>query len=131
MLGGKQANAVRIIRLNAKPWRTNEDVYSALLNALESFSGHGHNFNALWDSLTEGAKHDLGPDPGSYLNGVQPPFHIDVANADTSPPAVQEMLKDLADLFAEAKAQYGVRISIALWPSLRVVKGDALNAPRP
>jgi hypothetical protein len=73
---------MRRIRLDAKTWHAKDDVYDALLAALESFEGHGQNFNALWDSLTESAKYDLGPDPASYLNGVQPPFHIDVVNAD-------------------------------------------------
>ena len=108
---------MRTIRLNATSWSTREDVYGALLTALGSFEGHGGNLDALWDSITEVI---VVPTRHPNLNSIQPPFHIDFLNADTPPSAVRELLAAIADVFQKARAEYGVRVSIALRPSLRI-----------
>jgi RNAse (barnase) inhibitor barstar len=112
---------VRRIVLDATRWRARDDFWEALLSALEAPEWHGRNLDALWDTLTEGAKYDLGPDPASYINGVQPPFQVDVRNVDKASKEVHDLLAAVAELFEQANAEYRAGVSIVLRPSLRII----------
>ena len=101
----------RII-LDAARWRTTDDFYTDLLSALKAPAWHGRNLDALWDTLTERAKFD---DLTNYINGVQPPFRIDVLNVQLAPEAVRAFLPRVERLFALANSESAVGISITLW----------------
>lgn len=103
---------MRRIELDARAWRSADDVYSALLAALEAPGWHGRNLDALWDSLTEGAARQPGPDLGSLINRVQPPFLVVVCHASGAPAAVQSLLSRIDRLFAEARAQHGLDVAL-------------------
>ncbi|WP_170181703.1 barstar family protein [Phreatobacter stygius] len=104
---------MRRIALDASEWRTEDDVYSAVLAALQAPGWHGRNLDALWDTVTEGAAQRLGPDPACLINGVQPPFHIVVSHAGGRPEPVRTLLSNIGRLFAEARAKRGIEVSIA------------------
>jgi RNAse (barnase) inhibitor barstar len=103
------------IRLDAAPWQTTDDFYTDLLSALKAPAWHGRSLDALWDTLTERAKFD---DLTAYINGVQPPFRIDVLNVESVPEAVQAFLPRVERLFALANSEHAVDISITLWRSV-------------
>jgi hypothetical protein len=55
---------MRIIELDTLNWRTGLDFYRHLLAALGAPKGHGHNLNAVVDSMIWGG-----------MNTVEPPFY--------------------------------------------------------
>ena len=104
------------IRLDAARWQTTDDFYADLLPALKAPAWHGRSLDALWDTLTERAKFN---DLTVYINGVQPPFRIDVLNVEAASELVQAFLPRVERLFALANSEYEVSISIVLWRSER------------
>ncbi|MDR5727952.1 MAG: barstar family protein [Terriglobia bacterium] len=56
---------MRVIKLDATRWTSWSDYYDAILSALEAPHWHGHNANALFDSMV-----------GGGINGVEPPYKI-------------------------------------------------------
>lgn len=81
---------MRVIRLDAKHWSTCADFYEAILTALEAPEGHGRNLNALYDSMI-----------GGMMNGVEPPFRIEIVNARDCPHEVSAELALAAWIVAE------------------------------
>ncbi len=55
---------MRVIKLDATQWKSEEDFYNAMCSALEAPSWHGKNADALLDSMSGG------------VNGVEPPYKI-------------------------------------------------------
>jgi RNAse (barnase) inhibitor barstar len=100
------------ISLNAAGWRTTDDFYTDLLSALKAPAWHGRSLDALWDTLTERAKFD---DLTAYINGVQPPFRIDVRNVHLASEAVRTFLPKVERLFALANSEHAVGVAITLW----------------
>jgi RNAse (barnase) inhibitor barstar len=84
------AGEIRQIRLDASGWRTHEDVYAALLGALEAPAWHGHNLDALHDSIVTGS-----------INDVEPPFSIKVSHGSIAGGEAQEFLRILVELFQD------------------------------
>jgi len=84
------AGKIRQIHLDAKRWRTREDVYAALLEALGAPAWHGHNFDALRDSIVTGS-----------INKVEPPFSIRISNSQLAGGEAQEFMGKLTDLFQD------------------------------
>ena len=101
------------IKLNAAEWRTKDDFYDDLLSAPKAPGWHGRSLDALWDTVTERAKYD---DLTDFINGVQPPFHVDVKNADLASAEVRDFLPRVEQLFALANAEHMVGISIEFHP---------------
>lgn len=58
-----------LIRLSADGWRHIDDFYDAILGALAAPDWHGHNTNALIDSMVYGE-----------INGISPPYKIVISN---------------------------------------------------
>ena len=73
---------MRVIFLDATKWERPVDFYKSLLIALESPSGHGLNINALIDSMVYGG-----------INGVEPPYLIQVQNTSQAPEDVMREVK--------------------------------------
>jgi RNAse (barnase) inhibitor barstar len=105
---------MRRIALDAATWQSADDAFNALLAALEAPDWHGRNFNALWDTLTEAARYE---DLDTFINGVQPPFRIEMHNVAEAIPEVQKFLADIAELFADARKEYAVDATITIEPS--------------
>lgn len=87
--------AVRLIELDARSWQTIEGVFEALLAALGSPEWHGHNLNALHDSLYGG------------MNEVEPPFTVIVNGTTEANAAVASFLVDVEDVFNAARRDFG------------------------
>ena len=90
---------MKTIRLDASGWRCTEDMWGALLPALRAPDWHGHNLNALWDSLV-----------GGDINATEPPFRVVVAGAAGMPAEVADCLARVAVLFEEARRDEGVEV---------------------
>ncbi|MBN8941774.1 MAG: barstar family protein [Rhizobiales bacterium] len=103
---------MRRIALDARTWHSTDDLYSALLLALGAPGWHGRNLDALWDSLTEGAAGRPDPDAPRPINRVQPPFHVVVSHADAAPEAVRNLLARIGGLFAEARAEHAIDVTL-------------------
>lgn len=79
------------IVLSADNWTTPDDIYVALLSSLKAPQDHGHNLDALWDSLT-----------GSNINGVNPPFSILVTGIHVLPEDCKTLLIKIKQMISEA-----------------------------
>jgi RNAse (barnase) inhibitor barstar len=76
---------MKIIRLDASAWRSQNDFYSALLPELGAPAWHGRNLDALEESLRDGD-----------INAVEPPFRVVVTGA---PSDMDEFLAKVAAVF--------------------------------
>lgn len=81
-------------------WTTLEDFYRDLLLSLGAPDWHGHNLDALWDSITRGG-----------INQVNPPFRVRVTGVDVMPPECKTLLDCFVAMIAEAKAE-GIPVEI-------------------
>jgi RNAse (barnase) inhibitor barstar len=93
---------IRRIQLDARDWLTRECVYAGLLAALEAPAWHGHNFDALRDSIVVGS-----------INKVEPPFSIEISHAEMASQEAQQFLRSLAELFQEFERE-GCPVSFKL-----------------
>ena len=83
---------MREIALSGAHWKTPEDFYCALLSSLEAPEWHGHNLDALRDSITVGD-----------INEVNPPFLVRISGLDGLPPECKEVLDGFVDIIEEAR----------------------------
>jgi len=90
------------IELDGRFWQSAEDFYLAYLCAVGAPTWHGHNLDALWDSLT-----------GGDINGRNPPLRIRIVGLDQMRKDSREMVQRFAGLVNEAKAQ-GQQVEIEL-----------------
>ncbi len=97
------------IILDAKGWKSQEDFFIALLPKLGAPNWHGHNLDALWDSLVAG-----------QINSTKPPYSIAVFGADKLPEFLKVYLLRFEELIKEIQME-GVEIQIKFIPSLRPV----------
>ncbi len=92
---------MREILLSGRDWSQPDDFYRALLGELGAPEWHGHNLDALWDSIT-----------GSGINEVNPPFRITITGIEVMPPNCRLMVEHFESLIREAKRSgYPVEIS--------------------
>jgi len=90
---------VRRIDLDGSRWASVDDLFTALLCRLDAPGWHGHNFDALRDSIT------------SDINGVRPPYQIVVRRAETLPPMWRRRFRAVSDIFNDAERERGVDVS--------------------
>ncbi|WP_077148906.1 barstar family protein [Sphingopyxis sp. KK2] len=90
------------IPLDATGWRTTDDFFVALLTELGAPSWHGHNLNALYDSLSGG------------INDVEPPFAVEVRNGGSLPAEFEALFAGVAEVFADARREFGTDASFSL-----------------
>jgi RNAse (barnase) inhibitor barstar len=95
---------MREIVLDGSSWRSVEDFYAALLPALGAPDWHGHNLDALNDSLG-----------GGDLNQVNPPLAITISGIYAMAPDAERVVRSFAAL-ADALAAEGTQISVEIAP---------------
>lgn len=91
---------MREIVLSGAHWTTPEDFYNDLLPSLGAPDWHGHNLDALWDSITRGG-----------INQVSPPFRVRVTGVDAMPAKCKALLDGFVEILAEARAA-GIPVEI-------------------
>jgi RNAse (barnase) inhibitor barstar len=79
---------MKVIALDASEWHSPEDFYSALLPQLGAPEWHGHNLDALDDSLGVGG-----------INSLEPPFKVEVAGAQQLPEPMRHFLTKVERVF--------------------------------
>jgi len=84
---------MRVIELDAEAWRTIDDVYDALLPALEAPDWHGRDMDALIDSMGAGS-----------INGIEPPYVLSFNAVKGLPLDVVVFLCDLREYVSDALA---------------------------
>jgi RNAse (barnase) inhibitor barstar len=98
---------VKRIVLDAGSWSNLDAFYAALLPALGAPGWHGHNFNALWDSMAIGD-----------INTLTPPYEIVLTNtAELEEPLRSDLVAFLA-LVKKARTEEGVEIFATAEPTL-------------
>lgn len=80
--------------LDARKWRSVEDVYNALFEILGSPAWHGKNFNALHDSIVTG-----------QINRVGVPYILSIQGISSANSEVRLFVRDLVDLISKFEAQ--------------------------
>lgn len=78
------------IELDGAEWKSDEDFYDALAEALSSVEWHGRNGNAFIDTMVYNI----------HLNEVQPPYRVVIT---TPPRQLRPFLVDFASWIAEAR----------------------------
>ena len=95
---------VKDIILDAASWQATEDFYRAYVRAVGAPEWHGHNLDALCDSLV-----------GGDINQRNPPFHIRVIGTESLAPELRRLLERLTTLVSEARTA-GQAVSIEVLP---------------
>jgi RNAse (barnase) inhibitor barstar len=95
---------MREIVLDGSNWRSVEDFYAALLPALGAPDWHGHNLDALGNSLR-----------GGDLSQLNPPLAITIAGIYAMTPDVERVVRSFAEL-ADALAAEGTQIFVEIAP---------------
>ena len=80
------------IVIDGAEWKTAADFYSAFLGAVEAPEWHGHNLDALWDSITRGG-----------INGRNLPYTVRVLGTARMAPEARMMLDRFRSLVEDAK----------------------------
>jgi hypothetical protein len=80
------------LSLDASGWRTREDVWVALLDALQAPGWHGHNLDALDETVRS-----------ADVNGVNAPFVVQVTGSAPGPEAQFEVTR-LGSFFRDVSA---------------------------
>src|ERR1700722_2411436 len=103
--GGQDANMkehrkpMRQIDLDATNWVTVDDFYNALLHALGAPYRHGHNINALVDSMIWG-----------QVNELDPPYRICIHGVAKLPMEVRDHIELAKNTLLEARADNDVEM---------------------
>jgi RNAse (barnase) inhibitor barstar len=92
----------QVIKLDGSSWETKEDFYSGLLLALGAPEWHGHNLDALDESLRDGA-----------INRINPPLSITFFGSQKMGAEAIQMARQFVDL-CDDLANEGVAIDAAL-----------------
>jgi len=81
---------MREIILDAQNWATSDDLYDAFLNAVGAPSWHGHNFNALRDSIC-----------GGRINKIEVPYLVKIKNFSSIGQGARSVAQDFVQLIKE------------------------------
>lgn len=93
---------MKTLKLDVSDCVTADDVYRRLLVILDAPDWHGSNLDALWDSIT------------GDINGLLPPFAIEVAGHDNVPKPVSVLLLRIQTVFEEAREEENIRVEFRL-----------------
>lgn len=93
------------IELDARSWRSADDVYDAFFKAIGAPDWHGRNFDALIDGIDGGA-----------INRLDVPCRIAVRNAHAATLGASDFLKKFADLIRHLNTE-GCPIEIKFYDS--------------
>jgi RNAse (barnase) inhibitor barstar len=89
---------MKTLKIDVSDCVTADDVFQRLLAILDSPDWHGRNLDALWDSIT------------SDINGLLPPYAIEVVGRDDVPKPVSVLLARIQTLFEEAQKDENIRV---------------------
>jgi hypothetical protein len=98
---------MRQIELKGSEWTQPRHFYEALLPALGAPHWHGHNLDALNDSIF-----------GGRINQVEPPFRIIVSGADRLAPPMREFLTRVGSIFAAGRMETGLEAYLEIEPPI-------------
>ena len=91
-----------VILIDWKNISTPEEFYLLFLPQVDAPEWHGHNLNALNDSLVTGD-----------INGLNPPYKITNINISKIPESVSDFQRAVLEIFTDsAKEYYGSEITI-------------------
>jgi RNAse (barnase) inhibitor barstar len=90
------------IHLDGRSWQSADDFYVAYLRAVGAPEWHGHNRDALWDSLT-----------GGDINQRNPPLRIHITGLDEMGLDARQMTERFATLVKQASDE-GYQIELEL-----------------
>jgi RNAse (barnase) inhibitor barstar len=81
---------MREIVMDGGKWAAADDVYNTFFQAVGAPSWHGHNFNALRDSISVGR-----------INEIEVPYLIRIRNYASIGPEAKSMARDFVELIKE------------------------------
>jgi RNAse (barnase) inhibitor barstar len=90
MIGFKMTEII----LDGGDWKTAADFYSAFLGAIQAPEWHGHNLDALWDSIT-----------GGDINGRSLPYTVLILGTETMASEARTTLDRFRSLVEDARAK--------------------------
>ena len=88
------------IPLDGSNWTEKEDFYVSFLSSVGAPDWHGHNLDALWDSIV-----------GGQINKVKPPFTVAIRGKEAWSTQLTEFMEQVETIFLEAKAE-GVNVEL-------------------
>jgi len=94
------------IRIDTMNCRDATGFYTELLRALGAPSWHGHNMDALWDSLV-----------GGDVIGVDQPLLMEINMTADMPAEVRHLAGRLAVLCLEARSTQGIDVTVRIHPA--------------
>lgn len=83
---------MKLIEINAARCQSVEDFYRLLLAELGAPEWHGHNLDALWDSITAGD-----------INHISAPYKVIVGGRQSLAGEITEVIDKIKSLFDEAR----------------------------
>jgi len=89
-----------LIEFDASGWASPEDFYLALLPALGAPEWHGHNLDAIGDSIFAGG-----------INRVAPPCHFAISGTDALSGEMRGFLRRLQVVFDSRRSEADATIS--------------------
>lgn len=81
---------MREIIIDARNWATSDDLYDAFLSAVGAPSWHGHNFNALRDSIC-----------GGQINKIEVPYLVKIKNFSSIGQGARSAAQNFVQLIKE------------------------------
>ena len=91
---------MKTLRIDVSDCKYVDDVYGRLLAILDAPEWHGRNLDALWDSIT------------SDINGLFPPYCIEVVGYKDAPEPVSALLSRIQAVFEEAQKDENIRVEL-------------------
>ena len=93
---------MREVAFSTAGWEKLDDLYVSFLRAVGAPSWHGHNLDAVLESITRGS-----------INAIDPPYRIRISGIRDTPAECKELLDSFIALLEEAKAE-GTPIEVVL-----------------
>ena len=87
---------MKVVELDASNWRRERHFYDALLPKLGAPAWHGHNLDAINDSIFTGG-----------VNEIEPPFQIRVVGIEHLSQRMKDFLTKVQSVFGEGRAETG------------------------
>ncbi len=100
------------IQLDAGNWSNFDDLYDAVLQALQAQHWHGKNLNAIYDTIGEPG---FIADPNGRINRLEPPYRIEVQNAAKLSKSVLDELIAMMTVFLQTREEQGIDIDFAIY----------------
>ena len=100
----RKSRHVKKIIVDAAGWFEPVHFYRVVLPLLGAPGWHGHNLDALWDSVT------------SNINDVQPPYTLIIKNSSQMSGEMTHFLSEVRSLFQQARDERGITVELRIEP---------------